>query len=200
MIAAKRQNRSSSKRGYIFNSILFFGLILLITDCLVKRAHDIPRWKKLNERQVLRVNFLNLKKHITIAGESLEIDKTIVTNKTTSIIQVRKMGDITCFYCRSFCGDTINETEEHVSPQGIETMSRVFQNSAKNNLAGKLNRMIVERAKSAELNLDSLKNISTGTIRQLYEIPESTHKVTKKWKKEMKRGITGAIENLKKYQ
>ena len=135
-------------------------------------------------------------------GESFKIDKTIVIDKITTIIQVRKVGTISCFHYESSQENMIHETEEHISSTGTETMSRTYKKiSTKSSDNHKtLKRLIVERAKTSELNLHSLKFISQETIRQLYDLPQSKLKITAKWKKEIKRGVEGATENLKKYQ
>lgn len=215
MIHTKTQ--STSRKGYLLHSVLFFVLIISLTDSLIRKASNIYPYRKLQNRLLARWAYTNLKEGTTkecLLSEKTTLKKTAINGSTTTWVRAVRNGKIANIYYESLCGEILQQTLDHIGPYGRESIIKIQiiknpgaaenpgmvrssnrENTFKRNRQMKI--LLKKQIERAATNLPYLKTIREETIEQLYKGTEVTAANSEKWEKEIKRGVKATLENLK---
>ena len=108
--------------------------------------------------------------------------------------------DTSSFYYETSAGNITQRTFEKITPYGTEILTVVKGKALSTDKSEPLAYVIEKQMKRAQSNFPYLKDISEAEVRELYSLPQAKIQMTHKWKKELEKGVTATLTNLKKYR
>lgn len=144
------------------------------------------------------------------------VNKSSIIGKAATTVRTTINGLFVDIYYESSCGGVLQQTLDSIGPGVTESISTMGINRKQKTIENEqikshfrlqetinrnkhLKQLLQAQAKTAEMNFNYLKDIRKETIEKLYKLKEPSIATQEKWKKEINKGATSALENLKSF-